>query len=172
MNILLDILGSAGFGSILGGVFGWLTKKEERANLKAQLDHELAMLKARTDATLAIAQASVEEAKIAGQLVVEKLEAQAFVASQKTGGKLAEALKAIVRPIILGLLMYQTYLILQALEELTGGLTNMNSSEAMDLYRIVILSITSLTSTAVGWYFAARTSKQFDKLLERSYGRK
>lgn len=39
-------------------------------------------------------------------------------------------------------------------------------ADVVDLYRIMILSITGLTSVAVGWYFAQRTSKQFDKLLD------
>ena len=35
---ILSILGSAGFGSVVGGVFGWLGKREERANMKMKYD--------------------------------------------------------------------------------------------------------------------------------------
>ena len=97
--------------------------------------------------------------------MVQKLEAKAFQVSQKVSSKFAGNLKALVRPIILGVLMYQTYIILSSLETLTGGLTAFAPADVLGLYRIVVLSITGLTATAVGWYFASRTSKQFDTLV-------
>jgi len=166
--MLLDILGSAGFGSALGGIFGYLSKREERASIQMTLNHELDMVAAKTDAALQMAEMGIETARVAGELVVEKLEAKAFQLSQTTTSKFAEHLKALIRPAILGILMYQTYTILIALETLTGGLTAFSSDELLGLYRIVVLSTTGLTSTAVGWYFASRTSKQFDTLVRNS----
>lgn len=165
--MILDILGSAGFGSIIGGIFGYLTKREERQNLQMKLTHDLNMLRAKTDATLQVAKVGIEQAKVAGELAVEKLEADAFKQSQKTTGAFSEAMKSIVRPVVLGILMYQTYMILKSLEELTGGIEALPADDVVGLYRVVILSITGLTATAVGWYFAARSSKQFDKLLDK-----
>lgn len=167
MGWFLDILGSAGFGSLLGGIFGYLGKREERVNLKMKFDHDLAMIQAKTDATVEIAKMGIEEAKIAGELLVEKVEAKAFEASQKTNSKWAANLKAIIRPLILTVLMYQTYMILCSLEALTGGLSAFKPEDVLGLYRIVVLSVTGLTATAVGWYFAARSSKQFDRLLDK-----
>lgn len=167
MTWFLDILGSAGFGSIVGGVFGYLSKREERENMKIKLDHELSMVQARTDGLVKTAKINMEEAKVAGTLLVEKIEAKAFETSQKPTSKISEVLKSLIRPIILGILMYQTYMILGSLEALTGGLEVFKPDEVLELYRIVILSVTGLTATAVGWYFAARSSKQFDKLLEK-----
>lgn len=167
MDWILDILGSAGFGSALGGIFGFLAKREERANLQMKLDHEIDMVEAKTNASLAVAKMGIETAKVAGQLLVEKVEAKAFEVSQKPISKFAGNLKACIRPIILGVLMYQTYKILESLEALTGGLEAFSPDEVLGLYRIVILSVTGLTATAVGWYFASRSSKQFDRLLEK-----
>lgn len=167
MGWLMDILGSAGFGTIIGGVFGWLGKREERENMKMKFDHDLAMIKAKTNASVEIAKMSIEEAKNAGELLVEKYEAQSFSKSQETSTVWAANLKSIIRPIILGLLMYQTYLIIGTLEELSGGIKAFDKNDIMSLYKIVVLSVTSLTATAVGWYFAARSSKQFDKLLDK-----
>lgn len=167
MTWFLDILGSAGFGSVVGGIFGYLSKREERENMKMKLDHELNMIQARTDATIEVARMGIEEAKVAGSLLVEKIEAKAFEASQKSTNKFSDGLKSLIRPIILGILMYQTYMILDSLETLTGGLTAFKPEEVLGLYRIVVLSVTGLTATAVGWYFAARSSKQFDKLLDK-----
>lgn len=167
MTWILDILGSAGFGSALGGIFGFLAKREERANLQMKLDHDLDMIEAKTNASLAVAKMGIETAKVAGQLLVEKIEAKAFEVSQKPVSRFAGNLKAIIRPVILGILMYQTYMILDSLETLTGGLKAFSPDEVLGLYRIVVLSVTGLTATAVGWYFASRSSKQFDKLLEK-----
>ena len=110
----------------------------------------------------------IEQAKIAGMLAVEKVEASAFRDSQKSSSKFSEIIKSFVRPVILGLLMFQTYRILTSLEELTGGIESIPAADLIALYKVVILSITGLTATSVGWYFATRSSKQFDKILEQS----
>lgn len=167
MGAIMDILQSAGFGSLLGGIFGWLSKREERENMKLKYDFQISMLEAKTNATIEVAKMGIEEAKTAGALLVEKVEAQAFKESQKTSA-IGATIKAIVRPAILAVLLYQTYIILNSLEELTGGLGSLPPADVVDLYKITILSIIALTSMAVGWYFAARTSKQFDKLLEHT----
>ncbi len=167
MEFIMDILGSAGFGTLLGGVFGWLTKREERENMQMKFNHEVNMLKARTAATAAAAKLTIEQARVAGTLAVEKVEAEAFVASQKATSAWAEGIKSMVRPVILALLMWQTYMITESLESINGGLEGLPDEDVLGLYRIIVLSITGLTATAVGWYFAARSSKQFDKLLDR-----
>jgi len=164
---LLDILGSAGLGTIVGGVFGWLGKREERANMQMKFDHDESMVKAKTAQAVELAKMGVETAKAAGQLAVDKVEAKAFKVSQKTSSSFAEVLKALVRPTILGVLMYQVFIIQISLEELTGGLASLPEAEVVALYKIVILAIVGLTSTAVGWYYGARSSKQFDKLLDK-----
>ncbi len=164
---ILDILGSAGFGTLLGGVFGWLGKKEENAIFEKKMQHEVDMIKARTSASVEIAKMGIEEAKNAGMLAVEKVEASAFEKSQQSTSKWADLIKSLIRPIILALLMYQTYMIIQSLEAITGGLKMFDKDEVLGLYRIIVLSVTGLTATAVGWYFAARSSKQFDKLLDK-----
>lgn len=166
-KVLLDILGSAGFGSLLGGIFGYLSKREERETMQMKFNHEVNILEAKTKATIEVAKMNVEEVKVAGMLLVDKLEAEAFVVSQKVTSKFSEALKSLIRPLILGVLMYQTYLILNSLEELTGGLESLPTEDVVNLYKIVVLSVTGLTATAVGWYFAARSSKQFDKLVDK-----
>ena len=167
MDIILDILGSAGFGSLLGGVFGYLTKREERANMQMKFNHKVDMLEATTDSQIRLSEAKIEETRVAGELDIEKEETKAFTESQKSKTDFSEYVKSCVRPLILIILFYQTYRILSSLEEITGGLEVLPPSEVLDLYRIVVLSVTGLTATAVGWYFAARTSKQFDKIIGR-----
>lgn len=166
MEFLLTLLGSSGFGAITGGFFGWLSKREERENMKIRFEHQVALIKAKSDAAVIVAGIEKEKAVAIGAIEVEKQETLAFTESQKTISSFSEIIKSLIRPAILGVLMYQTYLILVTLENLTGGLAGLPPAEIASLYKIVILSITGLTSVAVGWYFAQRTSKQFDKLLE------
>lgn len=165
--MILEVLGSAGFGSLIGGVFGWLGKKQEAENIQMKLDHELDMVTAKTDATIAIANINMEQARQAGQLLVEQIDAKAFHESQKPTSKVAEAIKSIVRPVITFAMMYQTYLIYSSLESLTGGLETLSSEDKAMLYKVLILSITGLTSTVVSWWFASRGSKQFDKIMDK-----
>lgn len=163
----LDLIGSAGFGGLLGGVFGWLGKREENAGLKLTMAHEINLITAKTNASIQIAKMGVEEAIEAGKLAVDKMEAEAFNTSMVTSNKYSEFMKSFIRPVILALLLYQTWAIITTLEELTGGLKGLGADEVLALYRLVVLSVTGLTATAVGWYFGARSSKQFDKLLDQ-----
>lgn len=164
--MLLELFGSAGFGSILGGVFGYLSKIEERKNLSMTQNHQINMITANAQAQVELIKAGIEEATIKGKVAVDLSEADSFKESQKTS-KLGATIKACVRPIIVATLMYQTYLIFKSLEEITGGLVMLDSTEIIQLYKVVILSITGLTATSVGWYFASRSSKQFDTLISK-----
>mgnify|MGYP000424559358 CR=1 FL=1 len=163
--MLLDILGSAGFGTAIGALFGWLNKREERENMKLQYDHQVNLIKANTEATVQLANIKIEEIQAKTKQLMEEWDARAFERSQQTSGALAEGLKAVVRPAILVLLMYQTYLILDSLDTMVGGVAGLPSEDVIGLFRTAVLSILSLTSTAVGWYYGTRTSKQFDRMM-------
>jgi hypothetical protein len=158
--MILEILGSAGFGSLLGGVFGYLGKREERHNLEMRFKHEETMVAVKTDSAIKLADTQ-------GKWEVEKTDASAFQEGQKTKSSAGDFLKAIVRPLILACLMWQSYLIYMSLEKMTGGLGSLPPEAVLDLYRLLVLSVIGLTGTAIGWYFSVRTSKQFDKLLDK-----
>ena len=143
LEALGTILASSGAGSIIGGVFGFLNRKEER-KLK-ELEHQF----------------KLESMKLAGDVSVQLSEANAFTESQKTVSKFGGAIKSAVRPIITGILLWQTYVILTSLETITGGIESLPVDVSMQLYRDVVLNIISLTATSVSWWFAARgTSKR------------
>lgn len=163
---VLDIFASAGFGSLLGGIFGFLNKREERANMKMKLDHEVLLITARTDAQIKLADKQIESSKVNGELAVEKEEVKAFTASQKTS-TIGEAVKSAVRPLITFCLLYVSYQLTMSLNDLVGGLESIPAEELAALYKIVILQIFGLTGVCVGWWFATRNSKSYDKLIGR-----
>jgi len=138
LEALMTIMSSSGVGAIVGGMFGWLNRREDRKARQADQEYELKRISSQSNAD------------------VTGLEAQAFTESQKTISKFADAVKSAVRPVITGALLYMVWGILQELERLTGGITSLPATEAAALYRDITLNIISLTATAVSWWFASR----------------
>lgn len=140
---LATVLASSGAGSIIGGVFGLLGRKEERK--AKEVDHKF----------------KLESMRLGGNLAIEATDSQAFLESQKTLSRFGDAIKSAVRPLITGVLLWQVYIILTSLDAITGGLEALPADLAIDLYRDIVLNIISLTACAVNWWFAARgTSKK------------
>jgi hypothetical protein len=143
LETLGTILASSGAGSIIGGVFGLLGRKEERKARESDYQFKL------------------DSARLGGDIAIESADARSFEESQKTKSKLGDALKSAFRPIITSFLLYQCYIILTSLEQVTGGMASLPPELASELYRDIVLNIISLTATAVNWWFAARgTSKK------------
>ena len=165
MNFLLDIFSSAGFGSIIGLAGGAFTKWMEHKSIQTGNAHELNMMNARRDLMIETAKVEQETAKVVGELAIEKLEAKAFETSQKTS-ELGATTKAFVRPALLFLLMYFTWDIYTQVEDMVGGLDSLPENDLIEIFRIIVLSVISLFTMGVSWYFAQRSSKQFDKLLK------
>ena len=135
---LIAIFSSSGVGAITGGIFGWLNRREDRKIRLADQEHERSMVGLKSAAE------------------VKSSEARAFEESQKTLSKFGDAVKSAVRPIVTACLMYMTYEILISLEKLVGGLTTLPPEDAVSLYKQITLSIISLTSMAISWWFASR----------------
>ena len=134
------IIASSGFGSVVGGVFGWLNRKEDRKDRQDERNHERAMVGLQSDAD------------------VQTANSRAFEESQKTKSAFGDAIKSAVRPLITAALLYQSYIILVSLEALTGGLRSLSPDLTLALYRDIVLNVISLTATCVSWWFASRPS--------------
>lgn len=140
---LATVLASSGAGSIIGGIFGLLGRKEERKAREADNKFKL------------------ESMRLGGDIAIETADAEAFKESQKTLSKFGDAVKSAVRPIITAILLWQVYIILTSLEQITGGLESLPADLTIDLYRDIVLNVISLSSLSVSWWFAARgTSKK------------
>jgi hypothetical protein len=139
---LSTILASSGAGSIIGGVFSWLNRKEEAKERANEREFKIAMVGANASAEEMVA------------------EARAFEESQKTVSSVGGAIKSAIRPLITGVLMYQTYVILTGLESIVGGIETLDDGEALQLYRDIVLNIISLTATSVSWWFGARPTNR------------
>lgn len=140
LESFLAIMSSSGVGALAGGLFGWLNKREDRKTRKSDQAFELDRIRAQSSADTTTS------------------EARAFEESQKTLSRVADAIKAMVRPIITGALLWMVYRIMMQLETLTGGIQTFPAEMAIDLYREIVLNIICLASTAVSWWFASRPS--------------
>lgn len=163
MGFLIDLISSAGFGSIIGLAGGLFTKWMEHKSIQEKNNHEINMMNARKNLMVETAKIGMETAEVAGKLAIEQVEAKAFEVSQKTSG-FGKSVKAIMRPIIIVTLGYFTWDIYTTVDTMVGGLDSLPSDDLINIYKIIILSILSLFTMGVSWYFAQRSSKQFDKL--------
>jgi len=137
-DALATVLASSGAGSIIGGIFGLLGRKEERK--AREIDNQF----------------KLESMRLGGDIALETVDAESFKESQKTVSKIGGAIKSAVRPLITGVLLWQVYIILTSLEAITGGLESLPVAVTIELYRDIVLNIISLTATAVNWWFASR----------------
>jgi hypothetical protein len=140
LEAMLAVMSSSGVGSLIGGFFGWLSRREDRKTRQADQEHERAMVALRTEAG------------------VQLSEADAFLESQRTISRFADVLKSLVRPAITAVLLAMLAHIMLQLEIITGGVAAFPPEEAARLYREIIPNIIGLTATAVSWWFASRPS--------------
>lgn len=169
LTALLSILTSSGLGGILGVVGSWLTKREERENLKLKFQHDVKMAEIREreaklefDHELALADKEIERAETEGQIQQDILSAEAFKTSlqeqAKTYGiKFVDAIRGLMRPLItVYLLAIGTYLTVK-IGMLVGGVEEaFQPEELITMYRDVIAQIMFLVTTAVTWWFGSR----------------
>lgn len=167
---LTSLISSGGVGAIIGAVAGFFQAREERKNLEIRLNHEQTMKSMNAEHEMRMADAQLESTALDGKNRIASLEAEAFVEGQKSKNKWGDMIKACVRPVILAVLLYQTYL----LWGLFGGdsvVSALPQGEKADLLRALVYMILGLTSMGVSWYFTQRTSKKFDKMLDSVYAK-
>ncbi len=140
IDAIMAVLGSSTVGGIVGGVMGIFQRREDRKYQEQQNEFEIRRIKHEF---------------IAG---VATSEARAFEHSQKPDPSIGGIIKSAVRPILTGILYYEVYVLIIAIESLTGGLSSIDSGELLDLYRTIVLSVLSLCSMATSWWFASRPS--------------
>jgi len=140
IDAIMAVLGSSTVGGIVGGVMGIFQRREDRKYQEQQNEFEIRRIKHES---------------IAG---VATSEARAFEHSQKPDPSIGGIIKSAVRPILTGILYYEVYVLIIAIESLTGGLSSIDSAELLDLYRTIVLSVLSLCSMATSRWLASHPS--------------
>lgn len=168
LTTILGILGSAGFGSVLGIFGSWITRAEERKDRKLQFEHELKIteLDLRSQELeqkhqLAIADKQIDLAEAESKIETARGELSAFadslkIGSAKSGVKWVDAFNGLMRPFItiflLGVSIWITYNVFSMVE----GFESLGQQEAVEMFKYIIYSLISMTSTAVFWWYGKR----------------
>lgn len=157
MSAILSILGSGAFGSALGSLFQWLNRKAEIQAKAAEYKHAEAMIEIGNKQAIALADKAMQQTREQGEQTVAKLEADAFVESQKAPTvPIGEILKSWVRTAIVGYLLLLATFLAMKVGKLVGGLESLDTAVLMPLYADIVAQVFFLVNLAVSWYFGAR----------------
>jgi len=157
MSAILSILGSGAFGSALGSLFQWLNRKAEIQAKAAEYKHAEAMINLQNQQAIALADKAMQQTREQGEQAVAKVEADAFVESQKAPTvPIGEILKSWVRTAIVGYLLLLATFLAMKVGKLVGGLESLDTAVLMPLYADIVAQVFFLVNLAVSWYFGAR----------------
>ena len=157
MSAILSILGSGAFGSALGSLFQWLNRKAEIQAKSAEYKHAEAMIDLQNKQAIALADKAMQQTREAGEQTVAKIEADAFVESQKAPTvPIGEILKSWVRTAIVAYLLLLATFLAMKVGKLVGGLESLDTAVLMPLYADIVAQVFFLVNLAVSWYFGAR----------------
>lgn len=170
LELILGILSSGGFGALTGIIGAWITKRETRRVLEIENQHTLAMREldqrereAEMAHELSIADKQVERARVEGDIALQTDELDAFKASIETQRQpksaLMDAFLSFVRPLITFALLWESWILLERLNTLVGGLQSLPADVLMDIYKHAIYAVIFLATTAVGWWFGTRPDR-------------
>lgn len=157
MSAILSILGSGAFGSALGSLFQWLNRKAEIQAKAAEYKHAEAMVEINNKQAIALADKAMQQTREQGEQAVAKVEADAFVESQKAPTvPIGEILKSWVRTAIVAYLLLLATFLAMKVGRLVGGLESLDTAVLMPLYADIVAQVFFLVNLAVSWYFGAR----------------
>ena len=161
VNTLVDLATSGGVATGLGLVGGLVSKYTEVKAKKLDYEHAIRMrgldvaeAKQEREHELAIVDKQVERAEVEGEMAVQKIDAGAFLVSQK-GNNPTGWLK-IVRPLITGYLLVACTGIFIVVWNKVGGFDTYSQLELKVLLADMVQAALYLTVMCVSWWFASR----------------
>ena len=169
---LVDLFATGGFGTIVGLVGSYMTKREERLSKEIEIkgQKQLAELRLKEQEQeqaheLGMADKAQKRVETEGALKIGEVEAGAFVASvadanRNVGIKFVDGIRGLMRPAITLYLLIIATVLAWKLNKLVGGLNGLPVDEVYALYKSVIQQIIFLTATAVTWWFGSRPTQQ------------
>lgn len=169
LEILLGIFTSSGAGAITGLIGALATKFLEYKTLGRKLEYEAKMAEIRVREAnderaheLALADKEIERAQVEGEIQRDVAEMQAFTESQKTQavkyGGWVDSVRAMVRPFVAFYLLIACTILTVILWRMVGGLEALPKEQVIGLFDHAIKSLFYLATTAVLWYYGARSS--------------
>ncbi len=162
---MIDWLVSPAVSGAIGAIGGYFNKRLDLKFLDKRQTHELAMEESKRQTTIEVAKLDRDKTELVYEGEQRKREAMAFDRSQKTVHPWADIFKAVIRPIILIMVGYLCFQNMRAIDAMVGQANALNGDQLVELYTTVVLTLFSLFSMGVGWYFGERTSKITDAFM-------
>ena len=181
ITLLLTFLGSSGFGSILGGIIGFLNRKVDLqqkaldlAHEKDKWAHELELRQADLDQVKAEAAGKREVAVVEGESSIETARMVALTAAQaadrleadelKAAGwwgwalVLPDALRRLIRPVTTVVLLAITlYIDSLLIDKLTGtDWASIPAADRLQIAKEALSWISGQTAAVLGFWFVSR----------------
>lgn len=161
---LIKLLGSAGFGTVFGGVMGFFNRKADLQYRKMELDYELKQREVDAQILEKEWAARVKVANVEAESRVEEAYAQTMAKSYEYAqpeGKRMKAFSSFVRPFIsLAYFIISSigagYILYYAFNISKVQFTN---SEWFELANFVISWVAFMSGTTIGWWYAMRPGK-------------
>lgn len=169
LTILAGILGSSGFGSLIGWLGGaanrWIDLKnrdKDIAVLQLQQAHELAKLDKDREFMLAEYQQRTQIATIEGEAKVEAAGYDALTASYGAdkatyGIKWVDGIRGVVRPILTLLFFLLSCVVFAIVAQYVWARgVPLSNDQLYELFKYCIYWVLFQASVCVGWWFAMR----------------
>lgn len=169
LSAVLGVLGSSGFGALVGWVGGLLNRLVDYQTKKLDLEarkldhlHELNLRDKDMEQLKVEAERSVRVATIEGQASTEQAAyaalAQSYKADKATYGiTWVDAVRGVVRPlltvVLAGAALYVNYV---ALELLDKAWPSLSASEQLKFSMLAVEWVLFQGSVCIGWWFANR----------------
>jgi hypothetical protein len=163
LDTIMSLMGTGGFGAIIGGACGIVTKWQDSRQRKIDNDHKAAMraldlqeLALEHQQQVLMVDKNIDLAEAEGNVAIDLKEAEGFVASLTDGGSKMDAAKSWVRPLLTVISVGYAFWIHFVIGRLVGGVTSLPVAELMTLYSYTTHQIIFLAVMAFSWWFAAR----------------
>lgn len=182
LSIILGVLGSGGFGSIVGLVGGYMNRRldmqakaleiqdkvNERAHDLLRMDKEREYMSAEFAARVQVAAKENEGKQITADAAIEVAgysamgDSYSFAATTSADGWVDKASKA-VRPLVTLLFLVFTAVIFWQVQKLINALeTPLTPEQAVNLYTMIIEWTVFQAAVCTGWWFAMRPGKRYN----------
>ena len=164
LTLLLSLLGSSGFGSLLGLLGGVLNRFIDYKYKKQDQDFELAKLDKQREFMKDEYQARLDVATVEAEGEVEKAGYNALAASYSfavptaADGWVDKASK-LVRPFLTICFFFFTLYIFGKISSLIGGFEKLTQTELISIWKTVIDWVLFQAGVSIGWWFAMRPGK-------------
>ena len=154
---LVSILASPLLGSVTGSLFQWLNRREERALAREKMAAEAKLIELQNAHAILVAEKQLAATIKQGEIEIGKVEASAFVESQKpAGSSRSEMLKSWMRAALVSYTALVCLVLTCLVARQIGGIGAMDKYALTALFAEAVAQFFFMFGLAFSWFFGAR----------------